>query len=855
MVGLRPDLKQDAGDHTEAWSVGDLAKRDAKTEANRADSLPYGVRVMIQDVELDPRWVPERLLSLTQVASAWALTMPPPAGLRPRRLKWPVRITVAGLDEHAADNLDDRVSKAADVPPGLYELRRWEVDRRATDVLVIDGPLSEAAQWAVAESPVAHTVIVLDHPASRWPVVAGALAMIRGATAAGITALAPEADVGHALGTLVRELSHANHLDVALTTAFDRGLFLNIEAGALEHARLREVARTRAHEVAMMARALPPMYRMERMELRDEGVTARAMPPLAAEIMPSSAVFADAAEGPFTHETMEAAAVAAEEEHVAAAIEAQPLPSRFLQAVVEPQSGDGPEPKNAFAAGVRNDVSAWIGPEEADAIVDAVAFDESSFDWGAAESYKLTVVFAPQLPEAKPQRAEVHLFKAGPTKPASFHIHVPDDATEVAARIVVLHRNRVLQTAVLHGAVGQRAVLEERVVVHGAMGRLDDRRPFDLALVANHDARNKPKLLRNASAKVTVDEVSVAVKTQIGRITDLLDAAVGLESKGTLDRYKTARELVRNLAEAGSALRKFIAGDGHPLDALAAMKRISVLTVGDSWSLPIELVYAYDTPRSDALCPNYIATKGMGPCTKANCPPMTGSRDFVCPLGFWGLSKTIERYHVSDDQRTKPGGKAVLLGDATATHTPLKVTRVAFAADNKVTPREQNAVATALGVEPIADWGAWQTELGTETQLLVLLPHTQYKNVPQPSLFIGKEQRLGLFDIDESMVTGGHDVHPLVVLFGCKTTGDVENPSGFVSQFMTSKSAVVFSSLTKLLGTHAADMAKRVTAQLRADAKPRPIADRLTEFRRTCVWDSLIAALAVTAYGDADWSV
>ncbi len=71
---------------------------------------------------------------------------------------------------------------------------------------------------------------------------------------------------------------------------------------------------------------------------------------------------------------------------------------------------------------------------------------------------------------------------------------------------------------------------------------------------------------------------------------------------------------------------------------------------------------------------------------------------------------------------------------------------------------------------------------------------------------------------------------------------------------MSRNAAVVFTSLTMLLNSHAAAMAQRLGAMLRdANRDEQPVAELMTQFRRQLVHDGLLAGLAVTAYGDADW--
>ena len=165
------------------------------------------------------------------------------------------------------------------------------------------------------------------------------------------------------------------------------------------------------------------------------------------------------------------------------------------------------------------------------------------------------------------------------------------------------------------------------------------------------------------------------------------------------------------------------------------------------------------------------------------------------------------------------------------------------------------AALAVVGDARAETWDGWQAALATKPfDLLVLLPHTDYN---LPSLFIGSQVELRRGQIEPPFVTGGHDdLRPMVVLFGCETAGTGDDPAGFATRFMTKGAAVVFTSLTKLLGSHAAELAERLGVLLLDDARAKmPLSELLTRFRQEAVRSGLLAALAVGAYGDADWRV
>ena len=272
------------------------------------------------------------------------------------------------------------------------------------------------------------------------------------------------------------------------------------------------------------------------------------------------------------------------------------------------------------------------------------------------------------------------------------------------------------------------------------------------------------------------------------------------------------------------------------------------------WVFPLELAYDRPAPKLTAkLCPTFEA----GAVACAGCPN-NGSTEFVCPNGFWGLSKSIERLHVDPAEVEDEAAGFLVLFEPKRGQRDIAVTSVAFAAARQVPAASQDKVAAALAVvgDARADtWDGWQAALATTPfDLLVLLPHTDYN---LPSLFIGSQVELRRGQIEPPFVTGGHaDLRPMVVLFGCETAGTGDDPAGFATRFMTKGAAVVFTSLTKLLGSHAAELAERLGVLLLDDTRAKmPLAELLTRFRQEAVRSGLLAALAVGAYGDADWRV
>ncbi len=759
--------------------------------------------------------VARRLQAAPTVAAAFAALQREPGSLRHRPWGWPLRIGLLGFTAPEANALAAELKTVGRLPPLLVDVRRLEEEPAAVDVLVSNQPLAEAAVAILTAKPVANLVLFAGEPLQRWPVVEGLVTTIRAATGAMGAAIVPAGSLAM-LGIVVREMSHALPIDVAITMAWGGEALLWAEADRLDRSLVPEVAVRRAREFRAATRVL-----------------AHAMPPEA----PAAAMALDGmAAGAFAGETHEASSIAVESDSLDAALDATG-DARWLQARVNPEA-DGE--LNELAIGA-NELLVFVGPAEEGALQTESAFDDSKLPWREedADAFRLTVVLAPLVPRGEPQARELELPRFGRSQDVRFDLEVPVGTTEVSARILVLFRNRILQTAVVTGRVGESAALTELLALLPTLTGLDERRVFDAALLANHDTKGLRALIAHASPRTTVSEGG-AVQATIDHLAAVLLRAADLKPAPNGLASKRAREILVELAVHGRELN-----DG--LETLATAKRIQVVTAGGDWFLPIELAYEREAPNEGAMvCENF--RRDPTACGPA-CPQ---SLDVVCPSAFWGLSRTIERHRFDPGLRENIGTQIVLVGQPRAKRRTLVLERALVGASARVKPPDLAPAIAALGapVSSASDWTAWETALAAaDTQLLVLLPHTNYAD---PSLEISNN-KLKRGRIERRHVTGGRNVEPVVVLFGCRTAGTRGDPGGFASRFMMKDAAIVFHSIADLKAGHAAQLTERLATLLRSARERSAVSELLTQFRRDAVHAGLLAALAISAYGDADW--
>jgi hypothetical protein len=802
------------GPHLVEWTLREDARatildRSAEDVANDVVDAIYRVAVSGDVVAIE---VARRLQSAPSVAAAFAAVRREPGSLRRRPWRWPLRVGLLGFGSAEAEILAEAIRRAARVPAALVDVRRVEDEPAAVDLLVTKQTLEQSTPLVVAAQPLANAVIVAAQPQQRWPVVEGMVSTMRGATGAVAAAVVPSGSLD-GVGLVIREMSHSQPLDLAAAAAWQGEALLWAEPAGLEQSAVRQMAVRRVRELRA-ARSLDLSLADPALETHLVEITA----------------------GRFDLESAEASQFA---EANAALDASQRRDERWLQALVNPDAAKAR--RNRFRRG-ENEVRAFIGPLVEDALTAPTPLDESALPWDEedVDAFRLTIVFVPLVPRGDPQTAQIDLPRVGRSEVASFRLDVPRTATTVSARLVVAFRNRIIQTAVLSGSIGQPATLGASVALVDDLDGLDERTPFDAALLSNHAVDDLRALLAHSQQQtVLVSGVDALLETT-KRMAEKLARAANLTATPNTLKGKTARDILVGLAVDGRELH-------DRLPQLAEARRIQVISAGGDWFLPIELAYEREAPDPGAqICENFLRDP-------ASCGPACPERlDVLCPGSFWGLSRTIERHRFDSDLQAELGERIALVASPRENRRQLVLQRAVFGASSKVREPALGSTAAALGVASVLrGWKAWAADLeNQDTHLLVLLPHTSY--APDPTLEISKEP-LERGRIEQRHVTGGRDVRPVVVLFGCRTSGSRGDPSGFASRFMLKKAAVVFHSLADLKAGHAALLADRLVTLLRGQRDSASVSDLLMHFRRSAVHEGLLAALAVSAYGDADW--
>jgi hypothetical protein len=536
--------------------------------------------------------------------------------------------------------------------------------------------------------------------------------------------------------------------------------------------------------------------------------------------------------------------------------------------------------ERAFRAGAPHVVQVQIGPERADMIRGTGGAPIDDVLPADGTSHDLVLVFVPP-PGNDAQSAPVTLPPTGPTEMVTFQFRAGAAGAALEAQIVVLHQNRVLQTAVLRGAVvddpgaapADASIEFAYTVIRPGMADLDSRSRFDSAVVVSHTADGKP-----VAAAVSGQKVSLFDDDGIGRaadkissiLTDLADNpdkyAPPLDSQGNLDLI---RELAFQGVELFNAMGRFV------VDELAGedLAMIQVLVSDPNDLVPVEFVYDLPAPTLTAgLCPNWRAALEAGRCDPANHPvDGTGLATVICPTGFWALSKVIERQvvdrgnQVVDLQgkdfavRSEPNGQRMHLAPLTSAlfGASQRVDRVKAGISDQVLTTLQGL--TGDRASRADTWADWVQGVATlQPSLMVLLSHTE-KTQGSVALEIGAGDLRVLAQITSTLVKAAPDVAPVVLLLGCDTAVADRELQSFVSQFRDSGAALVVGTIAAVLGEHAAPVAQALTiaiheaASRSGDAGGPTFGTVMRDIRRKLLADGELMSLCLATYGDADW--
>lgn len=485
------------------------------------------------------------------------------------------------------------------------------------------------------------------------------------------------------------------------------------------------------------------------------------------------------------------------------------------------------------------------------------------------ETVQLQVCLVEPRQIGEPMWGELLLPPKGSSSVHSFDF-VPRASGDFEARIIVLHRGRVVQTALLLAQVRAPGTpplpsdaaaprLAGMVRPRARIDDLRDRSKFDLAIVENHvpSGTARTVALSEKRAWVTGGNVAAGFSEKINTI--LSQIAHASEEYKSVAAPESA-QLLRDLVMVGIELRKQLML--HSLERqetrIGNAEYIQLVTVHDGPTLPLEFIYDFKAPDPDApICPSWA-----GGATEARCPAECGSntRHVICPRGFWGISKVIERHQISGEH-AQWGHEFFLQTEPDRVTDSIQLGNKFLLATSHLLNDEANNIKQrmhALGASHALhaqDWASWESLVKEQNPRLILcLAHVDDRTINH-RLEINNHY-LESAGIDREHVAPAPDGKPpLILLLGCDTANAGRDYSQHVINFRAVGAAIVVTTKCVVDANQAADAALILASELFENRGKITLGECMRDFRRKALADNLLLALGVVAYGDADWHI
>ena len=484
--------------------------------------------------------------------------------------------------------------------------------------------------------------------------------------------------------------------------------------------------------------------------------------------------------------------------------------------------------------------------------------------------------------------AGIMLPEAGDSDMALFAVRPQPGIEEVTGRIAIIHQNRIIQIAQLRAPVrptaneGPGISLETEAAIYPRLDDLAERRIFDAALIAADDIGGRLTLTvnRNGGAQdIPLDNLS----TPIENIRKILQSAViNWNYASQLKDQPVLQPMLLELAANGYLLYDHLRAKlGEEIERF---ERYQLVCRGNAF-FPLEYVYSGPSPDLEAeVCPNATNALLRGGCHRIDPAPgaaiasqansgcsNAGSKNYLCPMHFWGFAKIIERHgdpgsaektaEIVTEQRFFPVPNRLPFGPIQGVLYAASAKAFAFRPSPSEQEEERQNLAKALSslssltnaAQTWDEWKAWVKQ--NSPNLLLLIAHTDKKGMTIDVLEIGDGKQLGKHQIDPELI-GDPTKAQLLLLLGCSAAGVTEDFAPYPEKFRLAGADVILAPLAPIRGADALPIAERI-AQLLGEclAGDREMAfgELLRELRQKLLAEGHPGVLSLVGFGDADW--
>jgi hypothetical protein len=525
-------------------------------------------------------------------------------------------------------------------------------------------------------------------------------------------------------------------------------------------------------------------------------------------------------------------------------------------------------------------VQIWISPFLSDSVVYANrAFPLDKL--GSEGYHELQLAFIPLKGtpnRGKPQlQSSTFVMSTGELPPVNFKIVTGSDSDEYRARLLVIHRNRVVQSILFTVVISEIALTEPHLQlivendVKPDLSYLRNGSAFDLSLVLNHNDEDQAGVIAVRPNRVSFREPEGNFKTSMDSIRTILWSLNSAWDPYEEHDPEHLEDQLRDLARHGNILRDALFGAEPDLEVFTAPivykpdhpLRLQVVEAKAGSYLPVEFFYDFRSPRPDArLCAKYR----LGDFPNATCTGCQdrGSRDVICPIGFWGVSRVIER---RPKDAYLPMGANYECSEPLGERQRLVLTAQALlGSSEKVLPADQTEISEILtrrGKAPLQAecWTTWEGHIQANgPSLLVAVAHTDVVSKIL-TLEIRKSQLL-VCDIESELVRRQVEENPVVILLGCQTKFADEPLQSAAARFKQKGAALVISTVATMRGAQApACMAALIeeidkASAMSAHQRRKGMATAgmvILRAKQKLLGSGHAIGMCLTANGDAEW--
>lgn len=488
------------------------------------------------------------------------------------------------------------------------------------------------------------------------------------------------------------------------------------------------------------------------------------------------------------------------------------------------------------------------------------------------DGHVLTVVFSEPQALAQPEVQKIFLPRSGPSTRCEFQFQPGAEQALFEGRVIILFKNRVLQTALLRLPVTASAPAEPpseadtrgfglivEAKVRSFEGPLEDGRAIAEALILNHSADKVARATRVNGAHaslIALDGLGEAMR-ELGEILNRCrweDKALYL----TLEAPETV-ELLRELAAVGRMLYEALEMQGvqpehqtGPLQVIAAKMTAH---------LPLEFCYTREPPmpKDTRLCPRAREGLQLGRCP-GGCHAPGEENTVICPLAFWGVQRVIE-WHCFDAADQSGMGRmdfALQAVEAPRAGQLPRLSSLLLGASGRVENIAECHTRLGNFIKPAPhranSWQEWRDAVQQwAPPLLVLMVHVDSNALPRRLEMNNDTVEHLRREFVCSTQQGGA---PVVLLLGCGTALANVSWQRYPMQLRHHGAAIVVSSLAELLGSQATQLAEWLVAALteaQSAKDKRYFGEIMLQVKRTALLQGKPIGLALVAYGDADW--